>query len=56
MKDLKEVSLLRNRIEDIKAKGFNMQTQLDTNQNQPSVYAGLTAVDFSKIKVGEKTL
>ena len=48
---------MRNRIEDIKAKGFNMQTQLDTNnQNQPSGYVGLPALDFSKIKVGAKTL
>ena len=47
---------MRNRIEDIKAKGFNIITPEDTNHNQPSGYTGLPIVDFNKIKVGAKTL
>ena len=47
---------MRNRIDDIKAKSFNMQTQIDTNQNQPSGYAGIPTLDFSQIRVGAKTL
>jgi hypothetical protein len=52
---------LRNRIEDVHKKGFNiMSNQEDTNQLQSTGYQGLPnntpALDFSKIKVGAKTL
>ena len=52
---------MRNRIEDIHKKGFNiMSNQEDTNQLQSTGYQGLLnnapALDFSKIKVGAKTL
>ena len=47
---------MRNRIEDIKAKGFSMINPIDTNQSQPSGYTGLPITDFSKIKVGAKIL
>lgn len=48
---------MRNRIEEIKAKGFNIITpQADTNQPQFTGYQGIPAIDFAKIKVGAKTL
>lgn len=47
---------MRNRIEDIKAKGFNIITPKDTDHNQPSGYQGPPVLDFSKIKVGAKIL
>ena len=47
---------MRNRIEDIKAKGFNIITPKDTDHTQPSGYIGPPVVDFSKIKVGAKIL
>ena len=47
---------MRNRIEDIKAKGFNIITTADTDHNQPSGYIGPPTIDFSKIKVGAKIL
>ena len=48
---------MRNRIEDIKAKGFNLiNPKDDTNLNQPSGYQGIPTTDFGKIKVGAKTL
>ena len=47
---------MHNRIEEIKAKGFNIVSpQIDTT-SQPTGYAGLPAVDFNKIKIGAKTL
>ena len=47
---------MRNRIEDIHNKGFNIMTPKDTNHTQPSGYQGLPIIDFNKIKVGAKTL
>ena len=47
---------MRNRIEEIKAKGFNMMTPRDADQSHLSRYQGLPAVDFNKIKIGAKTL
>jgi hypothetical protein len=48
---------LRNRIEDIHNKGFNiMSNQEDTNQPQQTGYQGIPTIDFAKIKVGAKTL
>lgn len=52
---IKEVSLLlRNRVEEIKAKGFNIiQGSPDTEY---SFSQGLPQLDFNKIKIGAKTL
>lgn len=48
---------MRNRIEDIKAKGFEIMPSPDTSLNdQPTGYNGLPVVDFNKIKIGAKTL
>lgn len=48
---------MRNRIEEIHKKGFNIMTnQEDTNQLQSAGYQGAPTIDFSKIKVGAKTL
>lgn len=47
---------MRNRMEDIKAKGFEIKSLQDTNQTQPSGYIGLPALDFNKIRAGAKTL
>lgn len=49
---------MRNRIEEIKAKGFNIvQGSQDTDQRQRMSYQGLpSSLDFNKIKVGAKTL
>jgi hypothetical protein len=47
---------LHNRIEEIKAKGFDIVSpQIDTTP-QPTGYNGLPVVDFNKIKIGAKTL
>ena len=49
---------MRNRVNEIKAKGFNiMQGSQDANQELQAVYQGIPKnLDFSKIKVGAKTL
>lgn len=47
---------MRNRIDEIKAKGFNIITPRDANQTQQTGYQGLPATDFKKIKIGAKTL
>ena len=48
---------MRDRKEEIHSKGFNIIAgQLDTNLNQPTGYAGMPSLDFSKIKIGAKTL
>ena len=48
---------MRNRVEEIKSKGFNIvQGRQDTDFQQNTGYAGLPAVDFAKIKVGAKML
>ncbi len=48
---------MRNRIEDIHSKGFNiMSNQEDANQTQQTGYQGIPTLDFAKIKVGAKTL
>jgi hypothetical protein len=47
---------LRNKQEEIKAKGFNIVTSRDTNLNQQTGYQGVPYIDFNKIKVGAKTL
>lgn len=47
---------MRNRIEEIKAKGFNMTTPRDADQSQLSGFQGTPVLDFNKIKIGAKTL
>ena len=48
---------MRNRVEEIKSKGFNIvQGRQDTDFQQNTGYAGLPAADFAKIKVGAKML
>ena len=49
---------MRNRIEEIKAKGFNISTSNDISSPQPTGYQGLPSnvIDYNKIKVGVKTL
>ena len=52
---------MRNRIEEIKAKGFKMITSNGTNLNQPTGYAGLpnpniVPTDFKQIQIGVKKL
>ena len=47
---------MRNRIDEIKAKGFNiMQGSPDTDYRD-NVTGYQPAIDYSKIKVGAKTL
>ena len=46
---------MRNRVEEIKAKGFNIITTRDTDQTQTG-YQGMPSIDFNKIKIGVKTL
>ena len=49
---------MRNRIEEIHKKGFNILNSRDTNYD-PTVgfhYEGAPITDFNKIKVGAKTL
>lgn len=46
---------MRNRIEEIHAKGFNINAgRLDTDLDQPTGYT--PPIDFNKIKIGAKTL
>lgn len=47
---------MRNRIEEIHDKGFNMIAPRETDQVQPGGYQGMPATDFGKIKVGAKVL
>ena len=48
---------MRNRVEEIKSKGFNIvQGRQDINYQQPTGYVGLPTVNFDKIKVGAKVL
>ena len=48
---------MRNRIEEIHAKGFNIIAgQLDADLAQPTGYQGIPSLDFNKIKIGAKTL
>ena len=47
---------MRNRIEEIHKKGFNIVTPRDTNYNFSTGFQGPPTVDFNKIKVGAKTL
>ena len=48
---------MRNRIEEIHAKGFNIIAgQADTNFNTPTGYQGIPSIDFNKISIGAKTL
>ena len=49
---------MRNRIEEIKAKGFNISTSNGISSPQPTGYQGIpnNLVDYNKIKVGVKTL
>lgn len=46
---------MRNRMEEIKAKGFNIIQTRDTDYAGGG-YQGQPGIDFSKIKVGAKTL
>ena len=48
---------MRNRQEEIKAKGFDIIAgQIDANFNRPTGFQGMPPVDFNKIKIGAKTL
>lgn len=47
---------MRNRIEEIHNKGFNIVTPRDTDPSLPTGYQGLPVLDFKKIKIGAKTL
>ena len=47
---------MRNRIDEIKAKGFNIITPRDIDQTQSTGYQNLPNINFKKIKVGAKTL
>ena len=48
---------MRNRIEEIHAKGFNIVAgRSDTDLVQSTGYVGLPSLDFNKIKIGTKTL
>ena len=48
---------MRNRVEEIKSKGFNIvQGRQDIDYQQSTGYTGLPISDFSKIKIGAKTL
>ena len=49
---------MRNRIEEIHKKGFNMMTPRDADQSHISGYQGFpnTNTNFNKIKIGAKTL
>ena len=47
---------MRNRIDEIKAKGFNIIASRETDQIQSIKYQGIPEVDFKKIKLGVKTL
>ena len=49
---------MRNRIDEIKAKGFNiMQGSVDTDYREGNTgYQAAPAIDFGRIKIGAKTL
>ena len=48
---------MRNRIEEIHSKGFNIIAgQSDTDPNQLTGYSGMPTANFNKIKIGAKTL
>lgn len=47
---------MRNRIDEIHQKGFNIITPGDTNNNSSTGYQGTPVIDFNKIKLGAKTL
>ena len=48
---------MRNRVEEIKSKGFNIvQGRQDINYQQPTGYVGFPSTNFEKIKVGAKIL
>lgn len=47
---------MRNRVQEIHSKDFNIINPEDTNHTQPSGYTGLPIVDFNKIRVGAKIL
>ena len=47
---------MRNRIEEIHQKGFNIVTPRDTNYDFSTGYQGTPVLDFNKIKLGTKTL
>lgn len=47
---------MRNRAEEIKAKGFDIIIPRDANQEISTAYQGLPANQFGKIKIGAKTL
>ena len=48
---------MRNRIEEIKAKGFNIIAgREDANFSQPTGFQGINVTDFNKIKIGAKNL
>lgn len=48
---------MRNRVEEIKSKGFNIvQGRQDINYQQPTGYVGFPTTNFEKIKVGAKIL
>ena len=47
---------MRNRIEEIHKKGFNLVNSRDTNYSPSNGYQGLPSTDFNKIKIGAKVL
>lgn len=47
---------MRNRIEEIHNKGFNIITPRETDQIQSTGYQDANLTDFKKIKIGAKTL
>ena len=47
---------MRNRIEEIHQKGFNIITPREIDQVQSTGYQGVPETDFKKIKIGAKTL
>ena len=47
---------MRNRIEQIHQKGFNIVPPRNTNNTQQGNYQGFPTLDFNKIKIGAKTL
>lgn len=47
---------MRNRVEEIKAKGFDISNPRDTDPTRSTGYQGTPILDFKKIKIGAKTL
>lgn len=47
---------MRNRIEEIKSKGFNLVQGGDANRQMSIEYPGIGPIDFSRMKIGAKTL